>query len=142
MIQEGRQHDHDNRDAEDPIRPEAFNRRTLFGLAAAVALAGCASGGEPRIELLPTTTPPPPDETVNDTAPPTTEPAVTDTAPESTDPAVATTAPILDNPFLLGVASGDPLPDAVMLWTRLLEPTSPRRFLSLPRPPSTTSSPR
>jgi len=33
-----------------------------------------------------------------------------------TSPAAADTAP----PFLLGVASGDPLPDAVVLWTRLV----------------------
>jgi phosphodiesterase/alkaline phosphatase D-like protein len=26
---------------------------------------------------------------------------------------------ILGNPFTLGVASGDPLPDGVVLWTRL-----------------------
>jgi len=31
-----------------------------------------------------------------------------------------------DNPFTLGVASGDPLPDGVVLWTRLApEPTAP-----------------
>ncbi len=31
-------------------------------------------------------------------------------------------APVADtaDPFLLGIASGDPLPDAVVLWTRLL----------------------
>ncbi|MEV0638336.1 alkaline phosphatase D family protein [Streptomyces sp. NPDC050619] len=30
-----------------------------------------------------------------------------------------TTSKIADNPFTLGVASGDPLPDSVVLWTRL-----------------------
>src|SRR6266498_71458 len=33
-------------------------------------------------------------------------------------------------PFALGVASGDPLPDAVILWTRLVQPTG----LASPRP--------
>lgn len=28
-------------------------------------------------------------------------------------------------PFMLGVASGDPLPDGVILWTRLFDPTTP-----------------
>ncbi|HET9143575.1 alkaline phosphatase D family protein, partial [Actinophytocola sp.] len=34
----------------------------------------------------------------------------------------AATPPVTDtaDPFLLGIASGDPLPDAVVLWTRLL----------------------
>ena len=32
--------------------------------------------------------------------------------------------PLPDDPFTLGVASGDPLPDAVVLWTRL----APRPF--------------
>ncbi|MBT0565870.1 alkaline phosphatase [Williamsia sp. CHRR-6] len=32
-----------------------------------------------------------------------------------------------DNPFRLGVASGDPLPDGIVLWTRLAtDPTAPR----------------
>ena len=29
------------------------------------------------------------------------------------------TGGLTDNPFTLGVASGDPLPDAVVIWTRL-----------------------
>src|ERR671919_573913 len=36
------------------------------------------------------------------------------------DPAPATAVPPqFDNPFRLGVASGDPAPDGVVLWTRL-----------------------
>src|SRR6187549_1143856 len=31
------------------------------------------------------------------------------------------------DPFPLGVASGDPLPDGVILWTRLLGPSVPAR---------------
>ena len=39
------------------------------------------------------------------------------------DPAAAhPEVPTGDAPFALGVASGDPLPDSVILWTRLLRP--------------------
>src|SRR5689334_22224493 len=34
-------------------------------------------------------------------------------------PALAQDAPLNSDPFTLGVASGDPLPDGVVLWTRL-----------------------
>jgi alkaline phosphatase D len=42
------------------------------------------------------------------------------------DRATAATQPRLDYPFTLGIASGDPRPDGVVLWTRLApEPFSP-----------------
>ncbi|MEU4425891.1 alkaline phosphatase D family protein [Actinoplanes sp. NPDC024001] len=45
-------------------------------------------------------------------------------------------APVRDDPFTLGVASGDPLPDGVVLWTRLaprpLEPAGGLGGVSLP----------
>ncbi|GIE86856.1 alkaline phosphatase D family protein [Actinoplanes regularis] len=45
-------------------------------------------------------------------------------------------APRISNPFTLGVASGDPLPDAVVIWTRLatrpLEPTGGMPPVSYP----------
>ncbi len=34
-------------------------------------------------------------------------------------------APMRHDPFALGVASGDPLPDGVVLWTRLMPPPGP-----------------
>jgi alkaline phosphatase D len=34
-------------------------------------------------------------------------------------PALAQDAPLSSDPFTLGVASGDPLPDSVVIWTRL-----------------------
>ncbi len=37
----------------------------------------------------------------------------------SASPLLASTGPLTGNPFTLGVASGDPLPDGVVLWTRL-----------------------
>src|SRR5215218_4736320 len=43
------------------------------------------------------------------------------------DPAAAHAGHLPDGagPFALGVASGDPLPDAVILWTRLLRAAGP-----------------
>ena len=39
--------------------------------------------------------------------------------------------PVRQNPFALGVASGDPLPDGVVLWTRLVaDPTTRPRWAS------------
>ncbi|MFC7623909.1 alkaline phosphatase D family protein [Microlunatus sp. GCM10028923] len=45
--------------------------------------------------------------------------AVGSTLPISFDSAAAAPSPRLDDPFTLGVASGDPLPEAVVIWTRL-----------------------
>lgn len=55
--------------------------------------------------------------------------------PVAATAAVSAAAPRTD-PFLLGVASGDPLPDGVVLWTRLaprpLEPMGGLPFVSYP----------
>ncbi|MBY6350963.1 alkaline phosphatase D family protein [Rhodococcoides corynebacterioides] len=49
-------------------------------------------------------------------------PELTGTAAQAQPPA----APPADYPFRLGVASGDPLPDSVVLWTRLaVDPVAP-----------------
>ena len=44
-------------------------------------------------------------------------------------------APKLDYPFLLGVASGSPLPNSVVLWTRLLASLQPDPLRAAPLPP-------
>lgn len=44
-------------------------------------------------------------------------------------------APRLDYPFLLGVASGSPLPTSVVLWTRLLTSLPPDPLSAAPLPP-------
>lgn len=80
-------------------RPATVGRRAFLGLAAggaAWAVAGCSD----------------------------------DTTDDGRDQPTATTAPVgLElgtDPFTLGVASGDPTPDAVVLWTRLAPaPTAP-----------------
>ena len=95
--------------------PRLTRRGFLAGTIAA-ALAACSSGesssspssGPSATDTTDTTTPP-------DTTPPDTTPADTTT---SAAPAMQS------DPFTLGVASGDPLPDSVILWTRL-QPTEP-----------------
>ncbi len=37
-----------------------------------------------------------------------------------------------DNPFTLGVASGDPWPDSVVLWTRLMQVEMPHAAIPGP----------
>ncbi|NGO79332.1 alkaline phosphatase [Streptomyces sp. YC504] len=52
--------------------------------------------------------------------------ALAGTLPGITPASAATTSGSKDYPFTLGVASGDPLPDGVVLWTRLApEPLAP-----------------
>ncbi len=77
-----------------------LSRRRFLGLLATGAAAACTGGGGDSSRTS---------GTVGTTEPPTTVVAVA--APP--DPGLVT------NPFTLGVASGDPLPDAVVLWTRL-----------------------
>src|SRR5258708_4870588 len=77
-----------------PRRPLLSRRRALAGLAAlATVPAGCT------------------------TAPP---PAAMGPAPVAlAPPPVPRPLPLAGYPFTLGVASGDPWPDGVVLWTRL-----------------------
>ena len=77
-----------------------LSRRRFLGGAALLGLAACTSGREGE-------------------AAPTTTTATTTTA--ATAARVPTTPPprLSGPPFTLGVASGDPLADAVVLWTRL-----------------------
>ncbi len=84
----------------------APDRRTFLsaligGIAGGTALAGCSSNGDSA-----STT--------------TTGVGRTGGAPQPADPGLSS------DPFTLGVASGDPLPDSVVLWTRLApEPGAP-----------------
>jgi alkaline phosphatase D len=85
-----------------------LTRRGFLASTIAAALAACSSDGD---SAATTSTP------ASTTAPPTNTAAATTTTATTT----TTTVPILtSDPFMLGVASGDPLPDAVVLWTRLL----------------------
>ncbi|MEZ5168214.1 MAG: alkaline phosphatase D family protein [Acidimicrobiales bacterium] len=83
-----------------------LSRRSFLLVSAGGLLAACSKGSS--------------------TAPPTTTAAV-GTAPLDTTPASLPPAPsITADPFTLGVASGDPTADSVILWTRLTpDPASP-----------------
>ncbi len=92
-----------------PPRPpgQSLSRRAFLGVLGAGALASCTGGGS---SAAPST---------GGTA------SGTPTSPAGTS---ATTVPVrlAADPFTLGVASGDPLPDGVVLWTRLApEPLAP-----------------
>jgi alkaline phosphatase D len=93
-----------------------ISRRTFLAGSAAVALAACAGDDDSGSASLTTDLPGP---ATTGSPPPTTSPATTTT---STAPTTTTTPPYpgATDPFTLGVASGDPLADSVVLWTRLL----------------------
>ena len=104
--------------SEPPPRPRLTRRGFLAGTIGA-ALAACtgdddtsstgtASGESPASG---STGPPPTAST----------PASSTTSTSATSSTTTTTTPIVTvDPFTLGVAAGDPLPDSLILWTRLL----------------------
>lgn len=100
--------------------PPPLSRRAFLPSTIAAALAACGSNevAAPAPTVSPTATP---DPTAAPTpAPPTPTPTATP-APDPT--ATPTPVDLAVDPFTLGVASGDPTPDAVILWTRLaIEP--------------------
>ena len=74
-----------------------MTRRGVLARTIAAALAACSDGdADGASTSAPDTTPP-------------TKPATTTVAPAVTS-----------DPFRLGISSGDPLADSVILWTRLL----------------------
>ena len=96
---------------------QRFSRRTFLASTVAAAAAACANS-EPAAVTDPTAVP---TTRRAATPPPTTTPPVP-TPPEA-EVAEPTTEPLPTNPFTLGVASGDPLSESVILWTRLaIEP--------------------
>lgn len=108
-----------DRPGDSPRDPRwLFTRRQVLIGSVAAALAACADGdgGAPATSATPTT-----EATVPT---PTTAQAAATTVPTSAAATVPTTAatvaPAFGDPFTLGVASGDPLADSVILWTRLL----------------------
>jgi len=102
-----------------PERPRLTRRGFLAGTIAA-ALAACSdSDGDGAATTQPgpsttgaTTTPPP-------TTTPTTAAATTTTTTAATTTTTTMASPVTSDPFALGVASGDPAADSVILWTRL-----------------------
>ena len=89
--------------------PRLTRRGFLAGTIAA-ALAACSSDGSDSSTTSPSTS--------------AGEPTGTEAAPttsEAAEPVATTISPtVTSDPFTLGVASGDPLADSVILWTRLL----------------------
>ena len=95
---------------------QRVSRRGFLLGAMATVLAACRSGGGAAGRASSTTG----GDTATTAAAATTGPT---TAAPTTTPAPTTTLPpapaLPGDPFTLGVASGDALPDAVVLWTRL-----------------------
>ncbi len=108
---------------DDDFRTRLTRRGFLAGTIAA-ALAACSdeesasntSSGAPSTETTTTET------TTGET---TTTETTTETTTSSLPATTTSAAPVVQSdPFTLGVASGDPLPDSVILWTRL-QPAEP-----------------
>jgi alkaline phosphatase D len=98
------------------VTPAPISRRAFLAGSAVVLLAACSGSGGSSSEATDA-----PSTTVGGTEPPATTAAASTTAPTTTAPAPP--APLYEgasDPFTLGVASGEPLPDSVLLWTRLL----------------------
>ena len=98
-----------------------LSRRGFLAGTIAAALAACSDSGDDTTTA--SSSAPTESTEITDSTTTTSPPATS--APPSTEAATTTTVPVVtSDPFTLGVASGDPLPDAVVLWTRLL-PTDP-----------------
>ena len=98
-------------------RQPELSRRALLALGASVLVGACTSDddgdGSARSGTAPTASAPRPSPAPPTESSPGTEPRVV-----TTEPVPSTTALDAD-PFLLGVASGDPDTTSVVLWTRL-----------------------
>jgi len=93
--------------------PRLTRRGFLAGTVAA-ALAACGdNGSDTGASTTSPTSDAPSTSATSATTPATTEPADTTTPSTSAAPAFES------DPFTLGVASGDPVADSVILWTRL-----------------------
>ena len=98
-----------------------LTRRGFLAATVASALAACSDSPGDTSPTNPVITDPPttPATSAPTSVPPPTTAPPTSTAP-TTEAATTTVAPaVTSNPFTLGVASGDPLADSVILWTRL-----------------------
>ena len=91
-----------------------LSRRTFLALSVGVVVGGCSSSESAAEETSSTTGD---GARAIDAATSTATPTATPTA---TTEATANTVALAGDPFRLGVASGDPLPDSVILWTRLV----------------------
>jgi alkaline phosphatase D len=88
-----------------------LSRRGFLAATIAAALAACSDDGTDGDASAPSTSGTSSGAATTTSPPPTTEPAATTTIGGPS---------ITSDPFTLGVASGDPITDSVILWTRLL----------------------
>lgn len=86
---------------------DGLSRRGFLAAGAGMVVAACSGDDGDGAGSTTTTTP----STTTGAAPTTTSTTTTTTT--------VPTPELTSNPFTLGVASGDPLPDAVVIWTRL-----------------------
>ncbi|MDJ0768102.1 MAG: alkaline phosphatase D family protein [Ilumatobacter sp.] len=102
----------------DDGRQVRLTRRGFLAGTVAAALAACTNDGDDAASTTSSSTSPPTSttQTTATTTPATTVPPTTAAETTTTIEAPAVTS----DPFTLGVASGDPLADSVILWTRLL----------------------
>ena len=95
-----------------------LSRRTLLATTAAVLVGACS---EHATSTTAETTPAPTSGPLPSTPAPAPPPSTS--GPTTAAPTTAPAAPLeyigVADPFTLGVASGDPLVDSVILWTRL-----------------------
>ena len=105
----------------DDGRPTRITRRGFLAGTIAAALAACSDSGSGDVGGGTTSSP---GSTGSPTVASSTPTSATTVVPASTEAPTpsSTTIPsvVTTDPFTLGVASGDPLADSVILWTRLL----------------------
>ncbi len=89
-------------------QPGHLTRRGFLAGTIAAAVAACSDGGDTGGAA---------GSASSSTGPPTTTTTTTTTTSPATT--ATTSAIVATDPFTLGVGSGDPLPDSVILWTRL-----------------------
>jgi alkaline phosphatase D len=106
----------------DGVTPRVTRRGFLAGTIAA-ALAACSDGDADVASTSAPDTTPPTNPATTTTSLPSTTTTTTTTVP-TTVPTTTIAPTVISDPFTLGVSSGDPLADSVILWTRLV-PTEP-----------------
>jgi alkaline phosphatase D len=100
-------------------RPD-LSRRAFLALGATIVAGACSSGNDDAGATPSTTAAPSAPSTIPTTTPPTEPSTAPPTSTTTTTTTPSTTAPLAADPFLLGVASGDPDATSVVLWTRLV----------------------
>lgn len=99
----------------------ALSRRTFLALGATFVAGACrASGGDASDPASTPSVPPSTPASTPTPDSPTTVPVPTTTSTTTTTIPPTTTLPLAADPFVLGVAAGDPDAESAVLWTRLV----------------------